>query len=197
MCIETSDRNPGVVSVSASYQYDGEGSLNITRFVESNLKIYGPLPEGDFITNKREAGLWTQQGAVIAWGADYVIPMHHRMGTRSTANMDAVKAGSAESGNENTVSRNNWFWGNNGGLPFNAFWGINAGILIGAADPYHIRCMEMPTRGSAIRGQHDTAYQWVGYPGKTLQSGVETEIGTTIIGVFDSDNYTASNTHKL
>ncbi|MCL1981645.1 MAG: hypothetical protein FWG53_00955, partial [Clostridiales bacterium] len=183
--IETSYRNPGVVSVTSKYCFDGTGTLNIARFVENNYKIYDPLPAGRYIASKREAGLWTQQGAALVWGMDYVMPVYSMMGTRGTTAMSSIRASSND-----LVSRNNWFWAENGGLPFNDFWGENVGILVGSAMPYMIHDMEIPTRGSAIANQHDTAYTWVGFPGQTLASGVLTNIGTTIVGVHTGDNYT-------
>ncbi|MCL1982460.1 MAG: dockerin type I domain-containing protein [Clostridiales bacterium] len=192
MAIETTDRVPGVVSVTTSYINEGEAALNIARFVESNYKIYDPLPAGDYIANKREAGLWTQQGATLVWGADYVLPMFNTMGINTTTAMDSGNVGGGETNNPQLVSRNNWYWGENGGLPFNDYWGTNVGILIGSAMPYCVRSMEIPTRGSGITGQHDTAYTWVGFPGKSLAPGVETLIGTTIVGVHTGDNYAGS-----
>ena len=157
MVIETSYKNPGVVSVSSSYQYEGEGTLDIARFVENNFKIYDPLPAEDYIATKREAGLWTQQGSTLVWGMDYVMPVYNQMGYGNPTTMDNQRCA-----NGDLTSRNNWFWGENGGLPFNVFWGTNVGITIGFATPYMVRSSELPTRGSAIAGQHDTAYQWVG-----------------------------------
>ncbi|MCL2163803.1 MAG: hypothetical protein FWH55_05265 [Oscillospiraceae bacterium] len=189
--IETSYRNPGVVSVTTKYRYNSAGSLSIARFVENNFKIHDPLPASRYIANKREAGLWTQQGSTLVWGMDYVMPMYNTMGTRASTTMDAPRCA-----NNDLVSRNNWFWGENGGIPFNLFWGENVGVLIGSAMPTMVRSMEIPTRGSAITGEHDTAYTWVGFPGKTLQSGVLTEIGTSIVGVYSGDNYTGSKMYE-
>ena len=192
LVIETTDRVPGVISVTTKYQNNGASALDIARFVENNYKIHDPLLAGDYIANKREAGLWTQQGATLVWGADYVIPMFSTMGINTTTAMDANIVSGGESNNPTLVSRNNWFWGENGGLPFNDYWGTNVGILVGSAMPYCVRSMEIPTRGSGITGQHDTAYTWVGFPGQSLQPGVETQIGTTIVGVHTGDNYNGS-----
>ena len=187
MDIESSYRNPGVVSVSSSYLYVGLGTLNIARFVENNFKIYDPLPAGDYIVNKREAGLWTQQGATLVHGRDYVVPMYNTMGYNNATRMDFQRCASTD-----LVSRNNWFWGENGGLPFNVFWGTNVGITLGFATPHLVRSVELPTRGSAIANQHDTAYQWVGWPGQTLVSGTRTKAEVSYIGVHTGDNYTGS-----
>ncbi|MCL1808816.1 MAG: hypothetical protein FWG42_03495 [Clostridiales bacterium] len=187
LVIETSYRNPGVVSVASKYRYDGAGTLNIARFVENNYKIYDPLPAGDYIANKREAGLWTQQGATLVWGLDYVVPVFNTMGLNNTTAMDSQRCA-----NSDNVSKNNWFWGENGGLPFNVFWGENVGITIGFATPHMVRSGELPTRGSGIANAHDTAYAWVGWPGKALESGVLTDAGVSYVGVHTGDNYQGS-----
>ena len=187
LVIETSERNPGVVSVTSKYRYDGEETLTIARFVENNYKIYDPLPAEDYVDNKREAGLWTQQGATLVWGMDYVMPVYSTMGLRNATAMDAQRCA-----NNDLVSRNNWFWGEQGGLPFNDFWGEKVGILVGSAMPHMVRSMELPTRGSAVAGDNNTAYTWVGWPGETLASGVLTNVGTSIVGVHSGDNYQGS-----
>jgi len=192
LVIETSYRNPGVLSVTSEYQYDGYGTLDIARFVENNYKIYDPLPADMYMADKREAGLWTQQGQALIWGMDYVMPVFNTMGLNDTDPINTVHSSGDEEGAPSLLSRNNWFWGENGGLPFNDFWGNEVGILVGSAMPYMIRGMELPTRGSGIADEHDTAYTWVGWPGLTLESGELTNVGTSIVGVHTGDNYTGS-----
>ena len=187
LVIETSNRNPGVLSVTSKYRNDSEEALAIARFVENNYKIYDPLPADRYIATKREAGLWTQQGAALVWGMDYVIPVYNTMGLRNPTAMNAQRCAAGD-----LISRNNWFWGENGGLPFNSFWGEKVGITIGFATPHKVRSGELPTRGSGIADRHDTAYQWVGWPGKTLEPGELTDVGTSFVGVFTGDNFTGS-----
>ncbi|MCL1981702.1 MAG: hypothetical protein FWG53_01245, partial [Clostridiales bacterium] len=187
LVIETSYRNPGVVSITSKYRYDGAGSLAIARFVENNYKIYDPLPPEDYLVYNREAGLWTQQGAALVHGRDYTMPVFNTMGLRNTTAINGPRCAAND-----LLSRNNWFWGENGGLPFNDFYGTNVGILIGSAMPHQIRGMELPTRGSGIADQHDTAYTWVGWPGQTLETGVLTAVGTSIVGVHTGDFYQAN-----
>ncbi|MCL2164558.1 MAG: S-layer homology domain-containing protein [Oscillospiraceae bacterium] len=187
LVIETSRKNPGVVSISSQYRYDGVGTLEIARFVENNYKIYDPLPAGDYLSGHREAGLWTQQGATLIHGRDYTMPVFNTMGVRPTTRMNMERC------NQNDlISRNNWYWGENGGLPFNDFYGTTVGIFIGSAMPYQIRGMELPTRGSAIAGEHDTAYTWLGWPGRTLEAGELTDVGVSIVGVHTGDFYNAN-----
>ena len=187
LVIETSDRNPGVVSISSQYRYDGEGTLDIARFVENNYKIYDPLPEGDYLEDHREAGLWTQQGATLVHGRDYTMPVYNTMGVRPTTRLNMERCTAND-----LISRNNWYWGENGGLPFNDFYGTTVGIFIGSAMPHQIRGMELPTRGSAIAGEHDTAYTWLGWPGRTLEAGELTDVGVSIVGVHSGDFYNAN-----
>lgn len=187
LIIETSKRNPGVVSVTSKYRNDGEGALEIARFVENNYKIYDPLPEDRYVATKREAGLWTQQGQTVVWGRDYVMPVYNSMGLRNASVINALRCNATD-----LVSRNNWFWGEQGGLPFNDYWGETVGILVGSAMPHMIRGMELPTRGSGIANAHDTAYTWVGWPGQTLEPGELTNVGTSIVGIHTGDNYQGS-----
>ncbi|MCL1982232.1 MAG: dockerin type I domain-containing protein, partial [Clostridiales bacterium] len=187
LVVETSYSNTGVVSVTSKYRYDGAGKLNIARFVENNYKIYDPLPADEYVVNKREAGLWTQQGSVTVQSRDYVMPVFNTMGTRATSPINSTRAHVND-----MVSRNNWFWGENGGLPFNDFYGENVGILIGSAMPHMVRGLELPTRGSGITDKHDTAYTWVGWPGQELESGVLTDVGTSIVGVHTGDYFQAN-----
>ena len=173
LVIETASDLPGTVSVTSKYRYDGEGTaLNVYKFVENNFKINDPLPQSMYIAKKREAGLWSYQGAALCWGADQVVPVFDTIGTRSTTAPNAEKAATTD-----LVSRNNWFWGENGGTPYNDFYGTNVGIGVGSAMPYQVRGMQLPTRGSGITGEHDTAYTWIGWPGATLQKGALTNVG--------------------
>jgi uncharacterized repeat protein (TIGR02543 family) len=192
LIIETSKRNPGVVSVTSKYRNDGEGALEVARFVENNYKIYDQLPKERYVAEKREAGLWTQQGQALIWGMDYVIPVFNTMGLGDTDKINVVKSIYGESGAQSLISRNNWYWAENGGLPFNDFWGESVGILVGSAMPHMVRGMELPTRGSGIADAHDTAYTWVGWPGQTLKPGELTNVGTSIVGVHTGDNYQGS-----
>lgn len=194
LIIETSKRNPGVVSVTSKYRNDSETGLEIARFVENNFKIYDPLPESRYLPEKREAGLWTQQGAALVWGMDYVMPVYSTMGLGKTTEMDATRCLDPDDEEQgcDLTSRNNWFWGEQGGLPFNDFWGEKVGILVGSAMPNMIRSMELPTRGSGITGDNNTAYTWVGWPGQTLEPGTLTDVGTSIVGVHTGDNYQGS-----
>ncbi|MCL1981514.1 MAG: hypothetical protein FWG53_00275, partial [Clostridiales bacterium] len=189
LVIETSYRNPGVISVTSKYRFDGAGSLSIARFVENNYKIYDPLPDNRYIANKREAGLWTFQGTALIWGMDYVMPVFSTMGLGNTDELSSKHSTADESGAPSLISRNNWFWAENGGIPINDYWGENVGIMVGSAMPHMVRGMELPTRGSGISGKHDTAYTWVGWPGATLEAGVLTDVGTSIVGVHTGDLY--------
>lgn len=179
--IETAYGHPGMVSVQSKYRYDGEGSLEIYKFVENNYKIVGePLPK--VIPDKVEAPLWSWQGSAIRWGADHLLPVYDRMGTGVASPPEAKKPH-----NRDLVARNNNFWSTNGGVPFLDFYSLKGGIGIGSAMPYFLWGMEMPVKGSGIEGKHDTAYTWIGWPGRVLESGVLTEVGTSIVVAHEGD----------
>ncbi|HHW48684.1 MAG TPA: hypothetical protein GXX14_08735 [Clostridiaceae bacterium] len=181
--IETAYGHPGVVSVTSKYCYDGDGTLKIHKFVENNYKIVGaPLPE--VIPGKVEASLWSWQGSAIRWGADDLIPVYDTMGSGIASDHDVDRARASD-----LTSRNNNLWSTNGGTPFMDFYGLNGGIGIGSAMPYHLYNLEIPVKGSGIPGQHDTAYTWIGWPGKELQAGVLTDVGTSIVVAHTGDFY--------
>lgn len=184
LIIETAYDLPGTISVTSSYRFFGDGILDIARFVENNYKIVDTLPIDQYVATKREAGLFTYQGAALVWGSDSVVPVFDTMGTRGTAAINAEKASYRD-----LTSRNNWFWGENGGVPYNDFYGNTVGIGIGSAMPYQVGSMELPTRGSAMTGQHDTAYTWIGWPGQRLRYGDAVTAGTSIVTVHNGDYY--------
>lgn len=179
--VETAYGHPGMVSVQSSYRYDGKGTLDIYKFVENNFKIVGaPLPE--VIPNKVEAPLWALQGSAVRWGADHLSPVYDRMGSGQASPPEVKKPH-----NRDLVARNNNFWSTNGGVPFHDFYSLKGGIGIGSAMPYFLWGMEMPVKGSGVDGQHDTAYTWIGWPGKTLQSGIWTDVGASIVVAHEGD----------
>jgi len=181
--IETAIGHPGVVSVKSKYRYDGEGTLNIYKFVENNYKIVGaPLPS--VIPGKVEAALWSWQGSAIRWGADDLFPVYDTMGSGKAIARNAEKAAAAD-----LTSRNNCYWATNGGTPFMDFYGLTGGLGIGSAMPYHLWNLEIPVKGSGVTGKHDTAYTWIGWPGQVLQSGALTDVGTSIVVAHTGDFY--------
>lgn len=184
LVIESANDLPGTVSVTSKYRYDGEGTLDIAKFVENSYMINDTLDSRDYQSGKVEAGLWTMQGAALVWGADDIIPVFDTIGTRGATAIEAEKAAAND-----LTSRNNWFWAKNGGTPYNDFYGRRVGIGIGSAMPYQVYGMELPTRGSGVTGKHDTAYAWIGWPGKTLVSGEMTDVGTSVVTVHTGDYF--------
>ena len=179
---------PGTIAVSSYYTYVKLGSLAVTKFVDNNFMIEAaPLDKlvvgGD---TKRAGGLWSWQGcdagATQGWAQnDRVYPVLDTMGIGSTANINAAYVST------NLMSRNNWHWSRVAGIAYNFFWGSDFGVGIGSIMPYHVYGLELPVRGSGIAGNHNIGYTWVGWPGRTLVSGKEEYIGTSIVGVIDGD----------
>ena len=186
--LETSYKVPGAVALSCYYSYNGdEATLTVSKFVESNLKITDVKPTQ--ISTKVEAGLWLLCGSPTSWGSDYVRPVFDTMGTGSIVNFNQTSNSYNSPGSNGNVSKNNWNWGADAGFPLNAFWGTNVGLSIGSLMPSNTYGLELPVRGSGITGNHETAYTWVGWPGKTLTKGVETYIGTNLLAVHSGDQF--------
>jgi len=182
---------PGAVSVSSYYTYVGLGSLAVTKFVDNNFKIEEePLDKlimydenGNPDTKIPDAGLWSWQGCDVSSSQieHTVAPVLDTMGTMDPGGaMYTTTLG-------HTMSRNNWHWYSRSGVAYNYFWGKTLGLATGSLMPYHIYGLELPVRGSGINGNSNIGYTWVGWPGKTLQTGIQTYIGTSLIGVADGD----------
>ncbi|MCL2165237.1 MAG: carboxypeptidase regulatory-like domain-containing protein, partial [Oscillospiraceae bacterium] len=179
---------PGTIAVSSYYTYEGAGSFKITKFVDNNFKVEAtPLENlvmgGD---TKRTGGLWSWQGCDSglsnSWSqGDKVFPVLDTMGAGGTVNIHANGV------TTNLMSRNNWHWTRIAGVAYNFLWGSDVGFGVGSLMPYHVFGLELPVRGSGIAGNHNIGYTWVGWPGKTLETGEMTYIGTSLIGVVDGD----------
>ncbi|MCL1808534.1 MAG: carboxypeptidase regulatory-like domain-containing protein [Clostridiales bacterium] len=190
LVVETSLADPGVVAVSTYYKYTGSetAGLAVTKFVENNYKIEDVTPEKKF-GNNIDSGVWTFQGSGTEWGRDYVMPVFDTMGVGNCVNFNATFSGLPGT---NATSRNNWHWAVAGSVPYNNYFGTNVGIGIGSFMPYHVYGLELPTRGSGITNNHNIAYAWVGWPGKTLAPGKDEYIGTSFVAVHDGDFYSAN-----
>ena len=198
LVIETSNAVPGVAAVSTYYEYSGDGSLNVTKFVENNFKIED-VPATQVNNNNVNSGLWTFQGSATSWGRDYVMPVFDTMGTGNpTSAAQGFNATQSTYNTPNTAAtiRNNWLWTVDGCIAYNNYYGTNVGIGLGSFMPYHVYGLEIPTRGSGIANNHNIAYTWVGWPGKTLDEGVEEYIGTSMITVYDGDFYDANSLYS-
>ncbi|MCL2165247.1 MAG: S-layer homology domain-containing protein, partial [Oscillospiraceae bacterium] len=133
------------------------------------------------IDTRRAGGLWSWQGGNGPSQGEAIMPVLDSMGT---SGITQISSGGVPS---NFMSRNNWSWTTSAGIAYNYFWGSEIGIGIGSLMPYHIYGLELPVRGSGLAGNHNIGYTWVGWPGKTLESGVGTYIGTSLIAVVDGD----------
>ena len=207
--LETGDW-PGAVAVSTFYRYVGpEPSLNVFKFVEHNFKIedYQPARYTRFNIDgvedtKRHAGLWSFQGTPMQWGNDVILPIWDNMGTGAVVPFNELMLGPNGTNQNNATwnspmkgnnfaatSQNNWFTGEDSGIPYNFFWGENVGIGIGSFMPHHVYGMELPVRGSAIAGNHSTAYTWLGWNGTVLERGEEERVGISMLTVAHGDQY--------
>ncbi|MCL2164366.1 MAG: DUF1565 domain-containing protein [Oscillospiraceae bacterium] len=199
LVIETSYAVPGAAAISTYYKYigtDAEG-ITITKFVENNFKMED-VPPAQVNGNNVDAGIWTFQGGATSWGRDTVMPVFDTMGINGATNFTQGNA-SYNSPNTNAQQRNNWFWTSSACIPYNNYYGTNLGIGIGSGMPYHVFGLELPTRGSGITNNHNTAYAWVGWPGKTLTPttpAASEYIGTSIITVHAGDYYEANRLYS-
>ncbi|MCL1982473.1 MAG: carboxypeptidase-like regulatory domain-containing protein, partial [Clostridiales bacterium] len=196
LIIETNPEVPGAAAVTSFYTYKGDDpSLAVAKFVNNNFKITDQKPalltapaRDGTVYNRVEAGLWEMHGCPQRTNADYMNPVYDNLGTGAINNFD--------SGSE-TLARNNFSWANSGmGFPLNDFWGQNVGFLLGSMMPSHTYSLELPQRGSGITGNHETAYTWVGFPGKTLAKDVKTYVGTSLIGVHSGDYFDAASLYR-
>jgi hypothetical protein len=181
--LETGDA-PGAIAVSSYYTYDGEGTLAVTKFVDNNFKIEA-TPLGREVLNGeviKSGGLWSWQGNEVAQQIEKVTPVFDTMGTRNSPSIVAMSGWA-----NGSMARNNWQWTHHAGVAYNFFWGSDVGIGVGSLMPYHINGLEIPVRGSGLAGNHNVGYTWVGWPGKTLESGKEAYIGTSVVTVVDGD----------
>jgi len=188
---------PGAISVSSYYTYLGIGELTVTKFVDNNFKfeadqlekLYAYNDSGVAIDTRRAGGLWSWQGCnSMSAQSEPVMPVLDTMGTMTAGQ---ISGGGAAHG----MSRNNWGWSTSAGIAYNYFWGSNMGLGIGSLMPYHVYGLELPVRGSGINGNYNIGYAWVGWPGKTLVSGKEAYIGTSLIAVVDGDLASGTNAY--
>ncbi|MCL1982472.1 MAG: dockerin type I domain-containing protein [Clostridiales bacterium] len=195
--LETANALPGEVAYSCYYTYTGDDpSYKVTKFVESNLMIKEPV-KPDRLTigsyDRVDAGLWLLCGCPMSWGNDYLRPVFYDMGTGNAVSFNQT-GNSYSSPNGGQVSKNNWNWGADAGFPLNDFYGTTIGLAIGSLMPYNTYGLEMPVRGSGLgtavaTRNNETAYTWMGWPGKTLEQGQETFIGTSLLAVHTGDYF--------
>ena len=200
LVIETSASVPGAVAVSTYYRNLGETDVIIDKFVENNFKIEDVTPE-QINGSDADAGIWAYFGGAVGWTRDYIMPVFDYMGrgTNPTGNylMTVNRGGDGYPGSNEYTLRNNWNWTTQGCVPQNNFYGTNIGITVGSFMPYHTFGLEIPVRGSGLNNNHNIAYTWVGWPGRTLaggeSGGPEAYIGTSFIGVHAGDYYDANS----
>ncbi|MCL2164195.1 MAG: S-layer homology domain-containing protein [Oscillospiraceae bacterium] len=200
----------GAIAMSTYYKYYGvdENGLDVFKFVENNFKIEDVKPalvqDPDTNDVKIKAGLWSYQGAPVTWSADYILPVWDNMGVGNfirfnygllpgTGNGTHASYNTPATSGSARLSQNNWFTGEDAGVPYNTFYGKNVGIGIGSIMPYHVYGLEMPVRGSGLKDNHEVAYTWIGWPGRVLAKDVETYIGTSVLTAYSGDYFDGNN----
>lgn len=167
--LEVADTHPGVVFMVTKYKAESS-NITLDNFYENDFTLtpVNPPPSG--------TRLWSYQGGLIS--PDYVA-----WGMWGEDDACSIADG---------FSRQNIF-STFGGVPLVDIYSRGGGILVGSAAPKMIDGFSIPVTGAS----GTATLQIKGGSGLTLQSGVDTEVFTSMIVAHKGDYYQGMKAYRL